>query len=179
MAKVKINPGLACVILVASLFAGWECLLLVTLLMFIFCEVDERIKDVATKVITFYIGLSLVSLGWNIIVSGIKAITDAITSIVTIINTYRDPLDDIISAAKIIAPVTNLMDIADSVVDLLLIIAKFGFIISVFTFKPEKSNPLSSKINEYVNKVLNYINGNTNVNNSQTSAPQQPANPEH
>lgn len=178
MAKVKINPGLACVMLVASLFAGWECLLLVTLLMFIFCEIDERIKSVATKVITFYVGLSIVSLGWSIIVSGVKALTDAITSIVAIINTYRDPLDDIVSAAKIIAPITNLMDIADSVVEVLLVVAKLGFIISVFTFKPEKSNPLSTKINEYVNKVLNFISGNGNTSSNTPHEPQQPANPQ-
>ena len=38
MNKFKISSGLAAVVLLVSLFAGWSTLLLVTVLMLLFCE---------------------------------------------------------------------------------------------------------------------------------------------
>ncbi len=172
MTKVKINPGLASVMLVASIFAGWECLLLVTLLMFVFCEIDEKIQNVAIRVITFMAAYTIISWGWTIITSGIGVITGGITDVVAIINTYLDPVDQI-ETTKLLVPVTHIVNIADSVVDFLLLVSKLGFVISIFTFKAAKSNPILNKINEYVNKVLNYINGNVAVQ-QQPVQPQQP-----
>ena len=173
MTKVKMNSGLACAMLVASIFAGWEALLLVTLLMFIFVEVDEKIQNVAIRVITFYVGYTIVSMGWNLISLGVDFVVDAIKNVVDIINTYVDPVD-YVNVNKIIVPVTSIFAIVDSGVSVLLLLARLGFVVSVFTFKPSKVTPLSTKINEYVNKVLNYINGNINVQPAQPAAPVQP-----
>ena len=167
MGKVKINNNLAALMLVASIFGGWECLLLVTLLMFIFCEVDDKIQNVAIRVITFYVAYTIVSMGWSVIYSGVSTAEGAITNIVATINTYLDPAEAI-ETTKLIVPIKNILAIADSVMDLLFLIVKLGFVVSVFTFKPASTNPLTTKINEYVNKVLNYINGNVNV---QAAAP--------
>lgn len=172
MTKVKMNSGLACAMLVASIFAGWEALLLVTLLMFIFVEIDEKIQNVAIRVITFYVGYTIVSMGWNLIYSCVDVVVDAIKNVVTIINTYVDPVD-YVDASKIIVPVTSILSVIDSCVSVLLLLARLGFVVSVFTFKPSKTTPLSTKINEYVNKVLNYINGNINVQAAPTAGQTQ------
>lgn len=157
MTKIKINPGLAAIILLATLFAGWETLLLVTLLMFIFCEVDEGIKNVATRVITFYVGLAIVSLGWSLISGGVDFITTAITNFVGIINTYLDP-EDYLVVTKLTTPINNIMEILDSGVGLLLLLARFTFIIAVLTGKKSNGNVVSNKINEYVAKAINFVN---------------------
>ena len=60
MNKLKINNSLAAIILVAALFAGWQTMLLVVLLMLIFCELDDKIKNLATTVIAFLVGLTLI-----------------------------------------------------------------------------------------------------------------------
>ena len=44
MNKVKISSGLASVLLLACLFAGWQTMLLVALLMFVFCEVEDKVN---------------------------------------------------------------------------------------------------------------------------------------
>ena len=45
MNKLKINNGLAAIILLASLFAGWQTLLLAVILMLIFCEVNDKVRN--------------------------------------------------------------------------------------------------------------------------------------
>lgn len=157
MTKIKINPGLAAIILLATLFAGWESLLLVTLLMFIFCDVDESIKNVATRVITFYVGFAIVSLGWNLISSGVDFIVTALNNLVGIINTYLEP-EDYIVLTKITNPVNNVMEILNSGVAFLLLFARLAFILAVLTGKKSNGNVVSNKINEYVAKAINFVN---------------------
>ena len=72
MNKLKINNSLAAIILVASLFAGWQTMLLVVLLMLIFCELDDKIKNLATTVIAFLVGLTLISILWALIYDGVN-----------------------------------------------------------------------------------------------------------
>lgn len=158
MNKIKINTGLASIMIVASIFAGWQTLLLVVLLMFMFCEIDDKVKNVAIKVITFYVGFYIVYLGWDVVVVAANLLVKAISSLVATINTYLDPLD-YLSVTKIIAPINFVIDIADGAVDILFIVVKLGFVISVLTGKTNKTNSLSKKINEYVAKALNYVNG--------------------
>ncbi len=167
MNKIKINSGLASIMLVASLFAGWQTLLLITILMFGFCEVEERVKDVAVKVITFFVGFTIVSVGWDIIVNGIGVVTGGIDSLVDMINSYLDPID-VINANKLIAPIIALKNIASSIMSVLFMIVKLGFIISILTGKSGSKNVLSSKIDEYVNKALNYVSGNVGTTVNQT-----------
>mgnify|MGYP004658218777 CR=1 FL=1 len=51
MGKVKINNNLAALMLVASIFAGWGTLMIVTILMIIFCDLNDKIKQIIDKVI--------------------------------------------------------------------------------------------------------------------------------
>ncbi len=183
MDKVKINSGLASIMIVASIFAGWQTLLLVVLLMFLFCDVEDKVKDVAIRVITFYVGYYIVSLGWDVIVNCANLVLRAINSFVTTFNSYVDPVDYLI-ATKITAPISLVIDIASGVVSIMFILVRIGFVISVLTNKPASQNTLVKKINEYVAKALNYVNGvvvnsqtvNTSVaqTQSQNVAPVQP-----
>lgn len=171
--KIKLNTGLASIILVASLFAGWQTLLIVTILMFVFCDVEDRVKQVATAVITFYIGYYIVLTGWNIISAVVEAAIGAVQGLMTTINTYLDPTD-LIAYTKVLAPINYIWGIIVDVVDILFNLVKLGFVIGVLTGRPGSNNPLSAKINEYVNKAINYVNGNIAANQPRPQAQQQP-----
>lgn len=182
MNRIKINTGLASIILLASLFAGWQTLLLVTVLMFMFCEIDDKVRDVAVKVITFYVGYTIVTTGWSLIMSGVSVVTSGLDSLVDTLNLYLQGLDKI-DIRTLTSTINNLKEIANSVVTLLFSIVKLGFIVAILSGKSPKSNGLISKIDEYVNKALNYVNGtmsvnmnmNTSANMNMNSAPQQPS----
>lgn len=184
MNKVKINTGLASIMIVASMFGGWQVLLLVVLLMLLFCEVEENVKNVAIRVITFYVGYTIVSLGWDVIVSCANLVVRGINSFVTTFNAYVDPVDYLV-AIKLTAPINLVVDIASGVVSIMFTLVRIGFVISVLTGKPSSQNAVAKKINEYVSKAVNYVNGvvvapNANVapsavNNVQ-QAPQAPVN---
>jgi len=160
MSKVKLNSGLAAIILLASLFSGWQTLLIVTALMFIFCDIDDKVKNVAIKVITFYVGLYLVSLCWDLINDGVDFIISAVGNLVSTINCYLD-YDKLIDISKLntylFNPISYIMKILDGAVSWLIIFAKVTFIICVLSNKQMKENVIVKKINEFVTKAVNYV----------------------
>ena len=178
MNKLKINNSLAAIILVAALFAGWQTMLLVVLLMLIFCELDDKIKNLATTVIAFFVGLTLISMLWTLIYDGVNLLLDSIETIVNILNTYLSSgskIDILSLQGKFVNPVKQLLEIVSSGVSFLITFTKFGFIISIFTGAAMKNNAFTRKVNEYINKALGFINSygvnqtpvNNNNNNNQ------------
>lgn len=174
MNKVKINSGLVCLILVAAIFPGWSTLLTVSILVLIFADIDETSKNTLTRVIAFYIGVALVALAWDIIYDGIDIGLKSIDKLVDTINSYLDYGDKIdISkfSAYLLHPISNLATVANYIVDYLLIIAKFGFIVAMLTGKKMKDNMIVTKINGYLDKAINYVNS---MNGSYQNYQQQP-----
>lgn len=181
MSKIKINASVATAMLIVAMLVGWDKLLTVAVLMFVFCEVDDKTKDIAVKILTFYVGYGIVSLGWNLIMSCVTVGVDGISKLIGTINLYLDPLD-YIDLAKLITTITNIKDVVNSVVGLLFTLAKLGFVVALISGKVFKKNVLSSKIDEYVTKALNFVSGNTvvqmqNVQPSQSVQPSQPVSP--
>jgi len=177
MNKYKINPGLACVLLVAAFLAGGATLLTVTALIFLFCEVNDRVEQTATRVVTFFIGITIVALGWGLIVQGIGLVTGLIAKLFTSINGFLD-YEDAINYAKFLGPIESIVDIADDVVSLLLGIAKLGFVVALITNKPASPNFITRKIDEFVTKTLNFLNGVPVQAQQAPAQPQQPVQPQ-
>lgn len=173
MTKVKINSGLMALMIVASLFVGWQTMLLVTVLLFAFFEVDENVKNVAIKVITFYIGLTIVSAFWGLVVDGIGLVTGSLDKIFATINTYLD-YTKMIEINKFISPINSIVKIADDIVNYLFVFVKLGFIIAILTGKNKKDNFIMVKINGYVNSALNFINNFGAPMQTQNTVQQQP-----
>ncbi|MBR6133805.1 MAG: hypothetical protein IKQ29_03720 [Bacilli bacterium] len=171
MTKYKINPGLACVMLVASFIAGGATLLTITALLFLFCEIDERIEQTATRIITFFIGISIVTMGWNLIVEGSGVVVDLIAKLFDTINNFLD-YSDMINYQKFLTPIQAIINAADGVVSLLILLAKITYIIAILTNKPSKPNFVSKKIDEFVYQALTYLN---NVNVGQMNPQSAPA----
>jgi hypothetical protein len=161
MNKLKINNSLAAIILVATLFTGWQTTLLVILLMLIFCELDDKIKNLTTTVIAFSVGLTLVSILWSLIYDGTNLLLNSLATIIDIINRYLsvgNKIDITSLTLKFIEPVKSIFEIGNSGVDLLIMLTKFGFVISIFTGAAMKNNAFTRKVNEYINKALGFIN---------------------
>ena len=171
MSRVKINPGLASLIILASYLAGGATLLTITVLIFLFCEIDERVEITATRVVTFFIGITIVSLSWDLIVTGIGLVTGLISKLFISINGFLD-YTDVIEYEKWLNPITNIVGLADATINFLLLFAKVTFVIAVLTNKPGSSNFITKKIDEYVAKALNFVSGI--VPPQPAMAPQQP-----
>ena len=178
MHKVKLNPGLASIILVATLFAGWQTMLLVALLMFIFCDVEEHVKNVAATVLTFFVGLTIVTVGWDLLRSALNVLVEAI-NVVLNLGLEFDILSTrgVVDINEFIENVMSIVRVVDNVVGVLFTFAKLGFAVAILTGKAAKQNVVTKKINEYVNSAINYVN-NMGVTPTPAPAPApQPAQP--
>lgn len=170
--KIKINSGLASIILLTCLFSGWETLLIVTVLMLLFCETDKKVKDIVIKVISFYAAISLMTWGWNLINQGITLIINSLESIIEVFNIYfgSKVLININAIQDYFGdPVIKLLEIVDAIIKYLLFFAKFSFIIAVLGNKELKENIIVKKINDYVTKIVNFINTFDYASQQQTS----------
>lgn len=180
MSKIKINPGLAAIVLLACLFAGWQTLLLVVLFMLLFCEVDDKLKSIIIKVITFFAAYTIVSTAWDLIVGGVNLVLGTINDVLNLINSFLDITDQIDFTPLTqycLNPISKLVSMADNIVSFIFLIVKFTFIIATIQNKPAKENFVSKKINEFVTKIVNYINGIDlgNVTSNTTAPAAQPA----
>ena len=172
--KIKLSPGVASVILLAAFLGGGTFLFTVAIFFLCFCEVDEKIHNTMVKIFTFFVGLTIVSLGWSVIMSGCNLILDAITKLFVCINNFLDPAD-IIDYAKFVTPISSIIDLADGFVTLLIALAKILFVVGVLTGKKGSSNFVSKKIEEYVNKAIIWVQNFTAPVQAAPQAPAQPA----
>ena len=161
MGKLKINSGLLSLVLVAGLFTGWGTMLTVTVLILIFCEIDEKVKNILVRVLSFFAAITLFGLLWDLITGGISLGINSIKEFIGVINSYLE-YDKLISLGKldsyVFVPVQGIVRIADSVIGYIIMFVEFNFIVSLFLNKPGKPNFIISKIEGYVNSVINFIN---------------------
>ena len=78
MGKLKINSGLISLILVACLFMGWTTMLTVAALILIFCEIDDKVKNVFVRVLSFLIAITLFNLLWDLITGAINLVISSL-----------------------------------------------------------------------------------------------------
>jgi hypothetical protein len=187
MSKLKINSGLVSLILVACLFSGWGTMLTVSVLLLIFCEMDERVKNIFVRVLSFFVAITLFSLLWDLITGGINLGIGSIKDLIDVINSYLS-YDKLISLGKldsyVFIPLQEIIDIADSIISYIIRFVEFGFAVSLFLNKPGKPNFVIKKIEQYINCVINFVNSfemapfNQNVQPqpAYNQMPQQPMN---
>ena len=154
MNKVKISNGLAVVMLLASVFAGWQTMLILIVLLFAFCDVNDTIKNTIIAVVTFRMGVTIVNLGWDVIKDFASAALDLYNSLVIYVEDY----DVLATLTKISGWINTLLNIADDVIKALITLTEIGFVVAIFVGKNRKQNFVSRKIDEYVSKAVNYIN---------------------
>ena len=170
MGKVKINNNLAALMLVVFIFAGWGTLMIVTILMIIFCDLNDKIKPLIIKVVSFMAGITLILLGWDLVSNGIDLIFKLFNNIISIINSYlsySNKIDLVEFQGKFVVPVTTVVASIGSIIKYLVTFSKFGFIIAIISGKAMKENAWTKKVNQYVSKFTNFANSfdeSVNVN---------------
>lgn len=161
MSKVKINPGLASILLLASLFSGWQTMLIVGAILFTFCELDEKTKGIAITVISFYVGYAVVSLGWDLIESLLDLIPGLLTDFFGLINKISETpslefLEFQVNASKF---VTNTLGMVSTAVSIIFAFVKFSFIVNVLAGKDTNKFFMSNIFKKYIAQAVNFING--------------------
>lgn len=177
MNKYKINYGLAAALLIAAFLVGWQTLLIVAALLFIFCEMQERVKNLAVDLVTFGIGLEIVKMFWEVIYKAVNMIPTVIDKLIGIINSYLDFSSQInIDKFKLyfLHPVTEVFSIANDVFSVLVILATVTYITSLLLGRKKDTFFIGKYISQYVNKVLAYISSfNAGTSDSSYVAPVQ------
>ena len=158
MSKVKLNPGLGAVILLACLFSGWQTLLIVSVLMLLFCEMDEKVRSMMTRVISFFVVITLISMGWAVITDVFDLLFSTIEKFVSILNCYSDNPATLIKFNRyFVTPIETLLSLVGGIVSFGVTVSKFLFIIYVLVDKKANDNFISKKINMLISKVVNFI----------------------
>ena len=160
MAKGKISTSLASVLLIASLFAGWQTLLIVVALLLIFCEI-ENVKGMIIRVVSFAIGLFLVELAWELIFDGYNNVVyGGINDLLSIINSYLNtPVNNLKFYNYVLDPIKIILSYCDTLVTYFILFAKFSFVVSILQNKAEKKFFFTKFIDKYVDKVVTFVNG--------------------
>lgn len=156
MNKVKLNPGITILILLASFLSGWSTLLIVSIIILAFCETNEKINSVLTKIISFLIIITLVTLGWNVITNAFELFASVIEKFVTIINCYLD-IDKTISLVKFnkyfITPINTLLSIITNIITFIISVSKVAFVLFILSGKELKENSITKKVNKLFSKI--------------------------
>lgn len=159
MNKVKMQSGVAAIILLVSMLVSWQTLLLVAVLMLLFCEMTDNIKNIMIRVMTFTAAVVLFTVAWDLIVSGINLIVDSFNDLIDLLNSYlTEPINTLKLNLYLLGPVSKIVEICDGIVGYLITFAEFTFVISVIGNKAMKENFIVRKINDFVTKCVNFMN---------------------
>lgn len=159
MSKLKVNSNLLAVLVVISLFAGWQYMILVSAFIWCFCETSDNLKNLMIKVIAIYGGCFLFSTLWNLIDGGYELVVDGINGIFKIINSWNTSVMMPKELTQyLLNPLSVVMNFLGSVVKFIVLLVKFRFVVSVIANRP--MGGVFSKIQEYVNYFVNFANSN-------------------
>lgn len=155
--RPKINTGIASIMLLASVFAGWQTMLFIGIILFAFCETEEKVRDNAIKIISFLVGFTIVSLGWDLITKCVYFIPDTIRTLVGIINGILPVLSQI-HIDGLLNTIPELFSIADDLVSIVFVLVKLSFVIAVLSGKDTNKFFMSNLFSKYIAKALHYAN---------------------
>lgn len=179
MKKFKINANFLALLVIISLFAGWEYMIVVTAFIWCFCESSQNLKNLTISAIAIYAGCYVFSWLWDVVESVYAIGTDSLTGLMTILSNYGvDVLEISINLDKyLVSTLDVIMDLATSVIYLLILLTKFKFVVSIVSNKPMTG--AFSKIQEYINYFINFANSNLYEEQQYPQQqPQQPVQPQ-
>lgn len=112
------------------------------------------------SVISFFIGLTLVSLLWQIISDGVGVVIYVFNQFIEFLNYYLTRSIDVSKLANyVFSPVENIISTLNEIISYLLVIAQFAFVVGTLA----KKNINVPVISKYVNNVLNYITATDSI----------------
>ena len=159
MKKLKVNANLLALLLMISLFAGWEYILLVSAFIWICTEDNKAIRDLTIKAIAIYGACVLFSMAWSLISGLVDLGSEGIITIFKVLNSYNSDIVATDLQRYFLLPLSYIVTYIGMLVTFVILLVKFNFIRSVIMNKPMFG--LFGKLNEYVNGFVRFANGNS------------------
>ena len=175
MKKIKTNANLLALLLIISLFAGWEYIILVSAFVWLFTEENKALKDLSIKVIAVYGACVLFSMAWSLISGVIDLGSEGILTVFNVLNSYNSDIVATDIQRYFLHPVGYIVTYIGMLVSFLILFVKFSFIRSVVMNKPMFG--LFGKLEEYVNSFTRFANANIYEENA--SKPEKDSNSTH
>lgn len=158
MEESKKYAKLYSLIIIVSIFAGWQAMLLVSVLLLLFGKVDESVKKIIITVVAFAAGIALFNLFWDLITGGVNLVINGIESLITFFNSYLDNPITIFKLQKyLFNPIEVVVTFLDSAVSYAIMFMKFCFVIAILANKDMKSNFIFDKIQGFVAKFTDFV----------------------
>ena len=156
MKKLKVNENILALLMFASIFAGWQYLVIVTAFIWAFCEAGKSLQNFTVKVISVFGALAIINLGWDLIVQGVDMGFGGLNRFFQMLVSWGVSADLVVTSnAYVFTPINLLVQIVGSVVAFLLLLAKLKFIVEIIANKDAKTiwpfNGFAKKIEEFAN----------------------------
>lgn len=167
MKKFNVNANLLALLMLISLFAGWEYMIIVTAFIWVFCEASKNLKDLTIRAIAVYAGCYLFNVLWILITDVYDIAIDGLNTLLSIIGNFgaesaEFSLKFLEFTTKLnsyfLTPLDSVVGIVGSLVTLLILFIKFKFIVSTLSNKPITG--IFGFVQKYINSVLNFANNN-------------------
>ena len=156
MKKLKVNENILALLMFASIFAGWQYLVIVTAFIWAFCEAGKSLQNLTVKIISVFGALAIIDLGWDLIVQGVDMSFGGLNRFFQMLVSWGVSPDLVVTSnTYVFTPIQLLVQIVGSVVAFLLLLAKLKFIVEILANKDAKTiwpfNGFAKKIEEFAN----------------------------
>ena len=156
MKKLKVNENILALLMFASIFAGWQYLVIVTAFIWAFCEAGKSLQNLTVKIISVFGALAIIDLGWDLIVQGVDMSFGGLNRFFQMLVSWGVSPDLVVTSnSYVFTPIQLLVQIVGSVVAFLLLLAKLKFIVEILANKDAKTiwpfNGFAKKIEEFAN----------------------------
>ena len=165
MGKLKVNRGVLALLVIVSMFVGWQTSLLIALFVLIFTDLDEFSKNLLVDVMAFLGGISLIQLFVSLLTGGFQLIHTLVTNFIGFINSFSS---DFIIATGIeryfFNPITLILSSVDSIVSFVIIVLKLVFVLALLKNKSFDDNGILKMLKSVAKKFIDYV-ANVNLGN--------------
>jgi ribosomal protein S27AE len=136
MKKLKVNENILALLMFISMFAGWQYMIIVLGFIWAFCEAGNSLQKLTVKVVSVFGGIAIVSLVWSLVVQGIDATMGGLNRFFQMLVSWGVDGNLVVNANRYaFQPINLLVEIFESVLNLLLLIVKVKFIFCVLANK--------------------------------------------
>ena len=167
MKKFNVNANLLALLMLITLFAGWEYMIIVTAFIWVFCESSKNLKDLTIRTIAVYAGCSLFNILCSLLTGVYDVVIKGLNTLLEFIATLgAESLDFSLKFAEFVTklnsyflnPVDDIVGILGSLIALLILFIKFKYIVSTLSNKPLKG--FLGFVQKYIDAVVDFANNN-------------------
>jgi len=173
MKKVKVSANILSLLILISLFIGWEYILILTAFIWCFCDTSQNIKNLTIRAIAVYAACYLFTMAWSLVSDGYGLGVEAVEGLFQILASWGvDVLEATANITKyVLSPLGVVVSLLGNVVSFLVLFAKFKFVYSIVTNKPMTG--IFGKIQQYINYFVNFATSNLYEDQQVQQQPQQ------